>query len=283
VKTIRIIPRIDVKGANVVKGIHMEGLRVLGAPNSFAKYYYDNGADELIYMDVVASLYERNSLLDLVQKTAEDVFIPITVGGGIRSIDDISKALNSGADKVCINTAAINDNSLIARAADKFGSSTIVIAIESIKQDGGHYQAFTDNGREYTGMDVIEWAKKIENLGAGEILLTSVDVEGTGKGSDINLINSVATEINIPLVVHGGVGKVKDVVDIVSSTNATAIALGSILHYDTIKYIKQSGNDLSAEGNRDFLNSNRISKNIKSCSIYEIKEKLSEYDIAVRI
>jgi cyclase len=282
VKTIRIIPRIDVKGPNVVKGIHLEGLRVLGAPNSFAKYYYDNGADELIYMDVVASLYERNGLLDLVRKTAEDVFIPITVGGGIRSIDDVNKALKSGADKVCINTAAIKDNSLISYAADKFGSSTIVIAIEAIRQDNGIYQAFTDNGREYTGMNVVDWAIKVESLGAGEILLTSVDAEGTGKGSDIELINSVASEVNIPIIVHGGVGKVDDVVDIAMSTNANAIALGSILHYDTIKNIKRSDNELSNEGNRDFLNSNKSLTNVAACSISVIKEKLSEYNFVVR-
>ena len=135
--TFRIIPRIDVKGTNVVKGIHLEGLRVLGTPNNFVKYYYSQGADEIIYMDVVASLYERNSLLDVVKKTAEDVFIPITVGGGLRSIDDIREALRSGADKVCMNTAVIKDNSLISQAANKFGSSTIVVALEVIRQSDG--------------------------------------------------------------------------------------------------------------------------------------------------
>jgi len=272
-----------VKGPNVVKGIHLEGLRVLGTPNSFAKYYYEQGADEIIYMDVVASLYGRNSLLDVVSKTAEDVFIPITVGGGLRSIDDISAALKSGADKVSINTAAINDNKLISRAADKFGSSTIVIAIEAIRQSNGRYYAFTDNGREQTGMEVVEWATIVEKLGAGEILLTSVDAEGTGSGGDIELINSVANEVNIPIIAHGGVGNIDHAVDIVTSANTSAIALSSILHYEAISKITANNLDLESEGNREFLSSNRVVKNIDVCSIEMIKQKLSECGVEVRL
>jgi len=282
-KTIRVIPRIDVKGSNVVKGIHLEGLRVLGTPNSFAEYYYSQGADELIYMDIVASLYGRNSLLDVVRKTAEDVFIPITVGGGLRSIDDISDALKSGADKVCINTAAINDNDLIARAVDKFGSSTIVIAIEAIKQNTGEYHAFTDNGREQTGIEVLEWAHRVEKLGAGEILLTSVDAEGTGKGADIDLINSVANEVNIPLIVHGGVGNIDHIIDIVASTKASAIALSSILHYDAISNVTGGNCPPESGGNREFLSSNRVCKHIDASTIEKIKKKLSEFGLEVRL
>lgn len=279
---VRVIPRIDVKGPNVVKGIHLEGLRVLGTPNSFAKYYYEEGADEIIYMDVVASLYGRNSLLDLVKKSAEDVFIPITVGGGLRTISDVSEALKSGADKVCINTAAINDNSLVSRVADKFGSSTLVIAIEAIKQDNGKYHAFTDNGREETGMEVVEWAKKVEALGAGEILLTSVDNEGTGKGLDVELIESVVSELSIPLIAHGGVGKVEDVADTVLSTNINAVALSSILHYEAFDKIDSNKSEFKKEGNRNFLFSNRIVSHIEKCKISDLKEKMASYDISVR-
>jgi imidazole glycerol-phosphate synthase subunit HisF len=278
--TFRIIPRIDVKGTNVVKGIHLEGLRVLGTPNNFAKYYYSQGADEIIYMDVVASLYERNSLLDVVRKTAEDVFIPITVGGGLRSINDIREALRSGADKVCMNTAVIKDNSLISQAANMFGSSTIVVALEVIRQNDGQYLVYTDNGREFTGKEAVEWAVKVEQLGAGEILLTSVDREGTGKGMDLDLIKAISKEVNIPLIVHGGVGKIGDVIDVAVSTDANAISLASILHYEGINYVEDEKDE--NEGNRDFLSSGRKKKNINACKINEIKQSLLDSGIDVR-
>ena len=175
---LRVIPRLDIKGPNLVKGIHLEGLRVLGKPEQFARFYYEQGADELIYQDVVASLYGRNSLHDIISKTAKDVFIPLTVGGGLRTLDDISAVLRAGADKVSINTAAHKEPSFITKASKMFGKSTIVVAIEAIHQQDGVYQAFTDNGRNRTGRDVVSWAMEIEKLGAGEILLTSVDKEG---------------------------------------------------------------------------------------------------------
>ena len=278
--TLRIIPRIDVKGPNVVKGIHLEGLRVLGAPAAFAKYYYNNGADELLYMDVVASLYGRNSIFDLVSKTAEDVFIPITVGGGIRTIEDIKTALQSGADKVCINTAAINNPNLISEAAMRFGSSTIVIAIEAIKQPDNNYYAFVDNAREYTGLEVYEWARKVEELGAGEVLITSVDREGTGKGMDLELISGVVNDLKIPVIAHGGAGKVKDVIDVSEVTSVNAVALSSILHYKTILEIEDEGS--LGEGNRDFIKSGRSFSSIQASDISEIKDQLLAEGIHVR-
>jgi len=166
-KYIRIIPRLDIKGPNLVKGIHLEGLRVLGKPEDFAKLYYEQGADELIYQDTVASLYQRNSLTDIITRTAKNIFIPITVGGGLRTLDDINTVLRAGADKVSINTAAINNPDFITEASRVFGSSTIVIAIEAIKQPDNSYLAYTDNGREYTGVDAIAWAKEVEERGAG--------------------------------------------------------------------------------------------------------------------
>ena len=186
----RVIARLDIKGPNLVKGVHLEGLRVLGKPSVFAEKYYSEGVDELMYQDVVASLYERNSLEEFIEKTAENIFIPMTVGGGIRTIKDIRKILRAGADKVSINTVAIKNPEFIREAAEYFGSSTIVVSMEVIKQSNGKYFLFTDNGREYTGIDIEYWVEKIQLLGAGEFVVTSVDRDGTMKGLDINEIPS---------------------------------------------------------------------------------------------
>src|SRR5712691_717483 len=188
---IRIIPRLDIKGPNLVKGIHLEGLRVLGKPEQFAKLYYEQGADELLYMDVVASLYQRNSLLDIVSRTSKELFIPLTVGGGLRSLDDIRAALKAGADKVALNTAAIRRPEFVREAAERFGSSTIIVSIEAIRRTDGTYEAYTDNGRERTGVDALQWAQQAATLGAGEILVTSIDREGTGKGFDMELVRQI--------------------------------------------------------------------------------------------
>ena len=172
---IRIIPRLDVKGPNLVKGVHLEGLRVLGKPEEFASKYYLEGADELIYIDVVASLYGRKNLLEIVERAAQQIFIPLTAGGGIRTFDDIKNLLRAGADKVAINTAGIRNPRFIKEAAQSFGSQCIVVSIEAKSRENGRYEAFTDNGREKTGKDVFEWAKEAVDLGAGEILVTSID------------------------------------------------------------------------------------------------------------
>lgn len=231
---IRIIPRLDIKGPNLVKGIHLEGLRVLGKPEEFAERYYKDGADELMFQDVVASLYQRNSLNDIIQKTAVKIFIPLTVGGGIRSIENVRSVLKVGADKVAINTAGIKNPKLISEIASIFGSSTIAIAIEAIKQTNGDHFAFTDNGREKTGLEVVSWAKEVEKLGAGEIILTSVDREGTGEGLDLELIKKVINAVSIPIVVHGGVGGASDVNEGLL-VGASAISMASILHYHDLQ------------------------------------------------
>ena len=217
--TNRLIARLDVKNNALVKGIHLEGLRVLGNPNSFGERYYYEGIDELIYMDVVASLYNRNSLHDLIKKTAEKIFVPLSVGGGVRTENDVKELLRSGADKVIINTAAVKDPGLIERLVNRFGSSTIVVAIEAIKDESGEYGVYIDNGREYTGLKVIDWASQVEKCGAGEIILTSVDNEGTGKGLNYELINEVTSSAGIPVVVHGGIGTVQHLVDGFHSEN----------------------------------------------------------------
>jgi imidazole glycerol-phosphate synthase subunit HisF len=279
-KTVRIIPRLDIKGPNLVKGIHLEGLRVLGKPADFARYYYDGGADELMFMDVVASLYKRNSLHDIISETAKSIFIPITVGGGLRSISDIKEVLRAGADKVCLNTAAINDPQLIREATRMFGSSTIVVAIEAIKEKDGKYQAFTDNGREQTGVDVFEWAQKLDELGVGEILITSVDKEGTGEGFDIELIKKINTLVSVPVIAHGGAGKKEHILSAIAEANADAIGIASILHYDFIKNNESVVN--KSEGNVEFLKQKRGFHTFKTCNIHEIKNYLKDHNIECR-
>lgn len=208
---LRIIPRLDIKGGNLVKGIHLEGLRVIGEPARFARHYYEEGADELLYVDIVASLYERNSLLDSIERTAREVFIPLTVGGGLGSIDDIGNTLRAGADKIAINTAAVRRPEFIREAAQKFGSSTIVLSIEAVKRPDGSYEAYTDNGREKTGLDACTWAVRGVELGAGEILVTSVDREGTGLGFDLELSRRIAESVPVPVIAGGGAASVEHV------------------------------------------------------------------------
>ncbi len=251
-KKIRIIPRLDVKGPNVIKGIHLECLRVVGKPGEFAERYYLSGADELLYIDIVASLYRRENLLNIVHEASDKIFIPFTVGGGIRTIDDIREFLKAGADKVAINTAATINPDLIAKASHTFGSQCIVLSIEAKKQGEEKWEAYTNNGRERTGLDVIEWAKRGEELGAGEILLTSIDQEGTKKGFDLELISRVIEEISIPVIVSGGAGCIEDIITCIKKCKADSIAIASILHYNMT-------------------------------TIPEIKNELKKYDIPVRM
>ena len=278
---IRIISRLDIKGPNLVKGIHLEGLRVMGKPEIFAKHYYENGADELFFQDTVASLYDRNSLHDIISKTAREIFIPLTVGGGLRSIEDIREVLRAGADKVAINTAAVKDPQFIKEAAQRFGSSTIVVAIEAIKESNGKYLAYTDNGREYTGLEVIQWAQKAEQLGAGEIVITSVDKEGTGEGFDIELTTKVAAAVSIPVIAHGGAGTPQDIYDVIQQAKVEAIAVASILHYDYIKKQVDTGN-YHEEGNTSFLKSGKTYNKIKACTLPDIKSHLKKSGLPVR-
>ena len=280
-KPIRIIPRLDIKGPNLVKGIHLEGLRVLGNPYEFAKFYYENGADELIFMDVVASLYERNSLHDIISKTAKNIFIPITVGGGLRSIGDIKDVLRVGADKVCLNTAVIKNPGLISDASRKFGSSTIVIAIEAIKDEKGNYLAYTDNGREYTGIDVFDWATEVTKLGAGEIVITSVDKEGTGEGPDFDLISKINSLVSIPVIAHGGFGKKEHILNLTNEKKIDSMSIASIFHYN---YIENNNTYLNQEeGNIEFLSKKRSFHIFEPISIPSLKNYLMKNKINCRI
>lgn len=228
---VRLVARFDIKGPNLIKGIHLEGLRVIGDPNEHAIRYYLDGADELLYMDSVASLYGRNNLSNIVKHTAENVFIPITVGGGIRNVDDVKQLLRCGADKVAVNTAATKSPHLISEISHRFGSQCMVLSIEAKRLDNGRWEVMTDNGREHTGFDVLDWAHKGQQLGAGEILLTSIDREGTRKGFDIALIKHVSEAVTIPVIASGGMGSVGDLVDVVTKGQANAVAMADILHY----------------------------------------------------
>jgi imidazole glycerol-phosphate synthase subunit HisF len=194
--------------------------------------YYQQGADELIYMDCVASLYGRNSLEEIIQNAAKDVFVPMTVGGGIRSVEDATNLLRCGADKVAVNTAAVANPQLISGISQRFGSQCMVLSIEAKQVGPDKWEVFTDNGRERTGLDVIDWVKKGVDLGAGEILLTSVDREGTRKGFDIPLIQAVTREVSVPVIASGGMGKPEDTIDSVQEGNADAVAMADILYYD---------------------------------------------------
>jgi len=277
-KNIRIIPRLDIKGPNLVKGIHLEGLRVLGKPWNFAYKYYMEGADELLYIDAVASLYGRNGLLDIVKKTAENIFIPLTVGGGVRTLEDIKALLRAGADKVAINTEAVNNPELITQSAKAFGSQCIVASIQS-KLINGKYFAFTDNAREATEMDVFEWAKRLVDLGAGELLITSIDKEGTGKGYDIDIISKICEEVPIPVIACGGCGKPEHVSELVKSARIDALCASSIFHYKYLSEISKN-DDYEAEGNIEFIKNNRgslefMKSRLNPMTINEVKEVLT--------
>ena len=242
-KNIRIIARLDMKGENVVKGINLEGIRTIGHPKSIAERYYLDGIDEIVYMDVVASLYGRNSLSNYMKEAASNIFVPLTVGGGIRNLDDIKVALDSGADKVAINSEAIKNLSFIKEASEEVGSQAIVISIEAKKQKDGTWEAYYDNGRERSRKNVCDWAEEVETLGAGEILLTSVDKEGLKNGMDIDLLNSIRDKLNIPIIMSGGVGSTNDIINVADKADGVAIA--SVLHYKnlTISDIKSELRD----------------------------------------
>lgn len=228
---IRLIARLDIKGSNLIKGVQLEGLRVVGDPQEFAERYYREGIDELIYMDIVASLYGRNNLTEIVKRTAQKVFVPLTVGGGVRSVDDVRDLLRAGADKIAINTAATRRPDLITEIARRFGSQCVVLSIEAKRRNEGEWEAYADNGREKTGLDVIEWAKRGEQLGAGEILVTSVDQEGTRKGMDCKLVRAITDAVKLPVIASGGAGSPGDVVKAVAEGHANAVAMADILHY----------------------------------------------------
>jgi imidazole glycerol-phosphate synthase subunit HisF len=230
----RIISRLDIKNNHVIKGINLEGLRKIGDPKKIIEEYYCSGIDEIIIIDSVASLYGRNNLFELIKNITKEIFVPITLGGGIRSIEDIDKALNSGADKVAINSGAIENPLLIKNASAKFGSSTIVSYIEAKKVGNNVWEPYKNCGRERSHLNLIDWIKTVQNNGCGEILLTSIDREGTELGFDIDLIDSIKDYIKKPLIISGGCGSIQDILQIKENYVDDSVAIASVLHYKKI-------------------------------------------------
>ncbi len=252
-KDIRIIPLLNIKGQNVVKPVHTEALRIVGNPKEFAERYYKEGADELIYLDIVASLYQRNLNFDLLRSVTENIFIPVTVGGGIRSIGDINNALRAGADKVALNTYAIHHPEFLREAVKEFGAQCVVLFIEAKRQQNGTYEVYTDGGRERSGVDAVEWGKRAIDLGVGEILLTSIDRDGTRGGYDLEIIKRIAVFAPVPLIVHGGAGSLESMAQVALEVGVDAVAASTVFHYKehTIGEVKQhlSKQDISVRHN----------------------------------
>ena len=232
---IRLIGRLDIKGPNLIKGVRFEGLRIMGDPEEFAVNYYNQGIDELIYIDTVASLYGRNNLLEFLKKVVKKTFIPFTVGGGIRSVEDAEKFLNAGADKVAVNTAAVKDPKILEKIAKRFGSQCLVLIVDAKKKKENKWELYTLQGRERTNIDVLDWIKKGTNYGVGEILITSIDQDGTLKGYDLDLIKNVSEISNVPLVVCGGAGELEHFNDVLKISKDINLALGTALHKDILK------------------------------------------------
>lgn len=230
-RNLRLIPRLDVKQGWLIKGVQMEGWRKVGDPAEYAKAYADAGADELFFLDVVASLYNRNNLHDIVERVASSVFVPLTVGGGIRSYDDASALLGCGADKVALNTAATDNPALITAISNAFGSQATVITIEAIHSGGDKWEAMTDNGRNHTGRDVVEWAREVEDRGAGEIMVVSINRDGTGKGYELDLLEKVSANATVPVVASGGLQTPQHLADLINQTSVSAASVAAALHW----------------------------------------------------
>ncbi len=279
-KFIRIIPKLDIKNGQLIKGINLEGLRVLGDPYDFAYTYYKDLADEICYVDNVATLYGTNNLSKFITRTAKNIFIPLTVGGGIKNLLDIDNALKSGADKVSINSAAIENIDIINKAAKIYGSSTIVSLVETIKI-GKKYFISKSNGRDIENINPLVWCKKLQENGAGEIFLTVVNNEGLGDGFDISLYEKISHKINIPLVAHGGAGKKEHILELLKNTNVSAVSIASFFHYNIVKSFKYKKRGF---GNFNFLeNINKQKLKIEKNQITNLKKFLKKNKINVRL
>lgn len=239
--TRRIIPCLDVHAGRVVKGVNFVDLKDAGDPVEIAKAYNEQGADELVFLDITASSDDRGIMADVVSRTAEQVFIPLTVGGGIRSVADFRRILKCGADKISINSPAVKNPELITEAAMKFGSQCVVVAIDAKRSGDGKFEVFLNGGRVNTGMDAIEWAQKATQLGAGEILLTSMDADGTKNGYDIELTKAISSVVNVPVIASGGAGKLGDFAEVILEADASAVLAASLFHYKelTIREVKE--------------------------------------------
>ena len=243
----RIIPCLDVKDGRVVKGVNFVNLRDAGDPVEIAKKYSDEGADEVCFLDITASNEERKTMIDVVERTASEVFVPLTVGGGVRTLDDVRQMLLAGADKVSINTAAVNNPDFVRDAAEKFGSQCIVVAIDARSSGENKWEVFTHGGRNGTGIDAVEWAEKMEDYGAGEILLTSMDKDGTKSGYDLPLTRTISRNLRIPIIASGGAGTLEHLSDGVKLGEADAVLVASIFHYGEYT-IKEAKDHMRSDG-----------------------------------
>ncbi len=276
-KPIRIIPILDIKNGLLIKGINFEGLRVLGNAKDFAKLYYSQGADEICYQDSVATLYGTNNLIKFVSESAKNVFVPLSVGGGIRSINDASSMLKAGADKIIVNSAAIDNIKLLKQASKIFGSSNITVIIQAIKINKKYFIS-KSNGRDLVRIDPIQWAQKVEENGAGEIIITSVNHEGLKKGFDIPLTKKIVEKVSSPVIAHGGAGNVKHIYDVIKYTNVSGVGIASMLHYEAIKFLPKIKTKI---GNTTYLKS--IKKITQAENIIKkIKNFLKEKNIPIR-
>ena len=274
---IRIIPFLDIKNGLLIKGINLEGLRVLGKASNFSNHYYKNGADEICYIDNVATLYGTNNLSKFISETANNIFIPLSVGGGIKTLEDVKKMLSAGADKVCINSAAIDNINLLKQASRIFGSANITIIIQSIKINKKYYIS-KSSGRDLIKINPIDWAQNVQDYGAGEIILTSVNSEGLKKGFDIDLTSKICEKVNIPVIAHGGAGSFEDIFKVIKYTDISGVGLASILHYEALNYFPKLETKV---GNTIFLkNFNKVKK--KRNLILEIKNYLKSKKIKIR-
>lgn len=229
---LRLIARLDVKNQHVIKGIHLEGLRKIGDPIELAKKYYEQGIDEVVFMDAVASLYGRNNLFHIIEAACKEVFIPITIGGGIRKVKDIELALKAGADKIALNTQAVKNPDIIREASRIYGAQCIIGSIEAKKKGPSKWEVYVNNGREETGIDVIDWVKELEQLGAGELMVTSIDQEGTKKGFDLDLVKQISGLVSIPVIASGGAGNIHHIMTVATETQVGAVAAASLFHYN---------------------------------------------------
>jgi cyclase len=282
-RVFRVISKLEIKNHNLVKGVGLEGLRALGNAEKFANFYYDQNIDEIFYQDIVASLYGQNNLLELIKTTANNIFVPLTVGGGIRTINDVYNILNSGADRICANSAFIKNKNFVKEVVREFGSSTICASIEAVKLENDYY-CFYENGRSNSGIKVSDWIETLgENL-VGEIFLTHVDLDGRGIGIDNELIDMIKNKNKVSIIYNGGIGKVDHIIELKKKfQNLSGVCLASLLHYNSYK------NDFFLDelklnkGNFSFFRNNNNFLNFEKINIKDLKSELSNQGIKVRL
>jgi imidazole glycerol-phosphate synthase subunit HisF len=276
-KIIRIIPFLDIKNGLLIKGINLEGLRILGNAEDFAEQYYKDGADEICYIDNVATLYGTNNLVKHIKNTAKKLFIPLSVAGGIRNLDVALEMFKAGADKIIINSAVIDNINFLKKLVSKFGSANVSVLIQSIKINKS-YVISKSNGRDIKNINPIEWAKRVEDAGAGEIIITSVNNEGLMKGFDIGITKRIAEAVSLPVIAHGGAGNLKDIYEVIKRSKISGVGIASMLHYDAVKYLPRLKTKI---GNRFFIDQIKVIKRRKVL-LKEIKNYLRKKNIYTR-